>query len=286
MRRTMLQRFALTAAATMIALPLAAQELPRVSPKSTVQQTVGLTEISVVYSRPGVRGRQVFGELVPFGQVWRTGANEATVITFGDDVTIEGEKLAAGSYSLHTIPAEGEWTVIFNRKADQWGSYEYKPEDDALRVSVRSEKLSQPSELLTISFPTVATESALMVLDWADVRVPVRVGVDVAPRAIAAVEKAMAEAKADDWRPAYRGADFAFNSKIAADRAMGWLESSLKVNENYYNMTLKAKMLADKGDTKAAIAAAEKAIQLGKASERRIDTKPAEDLLAAWKAQQ
>jgi hypothetical protein len=286
MRRTKLQRLALAVGATLIALPLAAQELPRVSPKSTVQQTVGLTEISVVYSRPGVKGRQVFGELVPYGKVWRTGANEATVITFGDDVTIEGEKLAAGSYSLHTIPGEGEWTVIFNRKADQWGSYEYKAEDDALRVSVRSKKLSQPSELLTISFPKIETESAVMVLDWADVRVPVRVGVDVAPRAIAAVEKAIAEAKADDWRPAYRGADFAFNSKIAADRAMGWLESSLKVNENYYNMTLKAKLLADQGDTKAAIAAAEKAIQLGKASERRIDTKPAEDLLAAWKGQQ
>ena len=137
MRKTI---FAVLALAT--AVPLAAQQsqapkivMPRVSPKASLMQTVGLTDVTITYSRPGVKGRTIWGGLVPYDKVWRTGANEATKITFSNDVMINGQKLAAGTYSLHTIPAQsGDWTLAFNSVANQWGSFNYDQTKDALRA--------------------------------------------------------------------------------------------------------------------------------------------------------
>ena len=117
---------------------LAQLELPRVSPKATVSQTVGLTDVTITYCRPSVRGRTIWGGLVPYDEVWRTGANEATTITFTDDVTIDGNKLPAGTYGLFTVPGKDEWTVVFNKGAKQWGAYEYKQDQDALRIKVEA----------------------------------------------------------------------------------------------------------------------------------------------------
>ena len=159
------------------ALPLVAQpKEARVSPDQTLKQTVALTDITITYSRPAVKGRKIFGDLVPYGQVWRTGANDATTITFTDDVTINGKPLPKGSYSLHTIPTANEWTIIFNKTAKQWGSFKYDQAQDALRISVKP--VAAPfAEWMTFEIPQLTADSATIQIHWDKVAVPFSVGV-------------------------------------------------------------------------------------------------------------
>lgn len=151
-------------------------EEPRVSPNASVSQTIGTTEVTITYGRPGVNDRNIFGDLVPFNEVWRTGANEATTITFSDDVMIEGEELSAGTYGLFTIPGEETWTVVFNNVPTQWGAFDYTSEEDALRVEVEPEEAS-PMEQMIFYFEDVTEESGTVVLHWDDVRIPFTVKV-------------------------------------------------------------------------------------------------------------
>lgn len=150
-------------------------EEPRVSPNAAVSQTIGTTEVRITYGRPQVNDRTIFGELVPYGEVWRTGANEATTISFSSDVTIEGESLSAGTYSLYTIPERDSWTIIFNNVANQWGT-EYDEREDALRVQVSPESAPH-QEMMTFLFEEVTDTSATCVLRWAEVRVPFEIQV-------------------------------------------------------------------------------------------------------------
>lgn len=163
----------------LLAAPASAQERAndeaRASPNAVVGQTVGTTDVLVTYGRPSARGRAVFGDLVPYGAVWRTGANEATTISFSDDVTVEGQPLAAGTYSLFTIPSDGEWTVIFNETANQWGAFRYDDGADALRVMVAPVDIQMQEQFL-IAFSDVTADAAVMHLHWDTVGVPVRIG--------------------------------------------------------------------------------------------------------------
>lgn len=144
----------------------------RVSPNATVSQTIGTTTVNITYGRPSVKGRQVFGGLEPFGEVWRTGANEATTITFSDRVVIEGDTLGAGTYGLFTIPPkQGDWTVIFNNVPNQWGAFNYDSSKDALRVEVPAEEAAHMEQLM-FYFEEVTDTSAECVLHWSDVKVP------------------------------------------------------------------------------------------------------------------
>ena len=151
------------------------QEL-RVSPKAEVMQTVGFTDVRIVYSRPGIKGRSIWGKLVPYDAVWRAGANEATKITFSTDVTVEGKKLKKGSYSLFAIPGKNEWTLIFNKVADQWGAFEYNESDDALRVKVKTEKAIW-QEWLSYTINKATDTSAVIRLEWEKIKVPFKVEV-------------------------------------------------------------------------------------------------------------
>ena len=148
----------------------------RPSPNASVAQTIGTTEVTITYGRPGVKGRQVFGGLEQYGNVWRAGANEATVIHFTDDVTIEGQPLAAGAYAFFAIPGETEWTLIFNEQAEQWGAFDHDPAQDALRVTVTPESGPQ-QEWLSYSFDDLTDTSATVVLAWDTVRVPFTIAV-------------------------------------------------------------------------------------------------------------
>jgi hypothetical protein len=150
-------------------------EEPRVSPNAAVSQTIGTTEVRITYGRPQVKGRTIFGELVPYDEVWRTGANEATTFSVSSDVTIEGESLSAGTYSLYTIPGTDNWTIIFNNVANQWGT-NYDQSKDALRVEVTPESTSS-REMLTFLFEDVTDTSGTCVLHWADMRVPFEIQV-------------------------------------------------------------------------------------------------------------
>jgi hypothetical protein len=159
--------------------PAAAQERgndeARVSPNAAVSQTIGTTEVRITYGRPQVKGREIFGGLVSYNEVWRTGANEATTFSVSSDVTIEGEPLSAGTYSLYTIPGPEAWTIIFNNVADQWGT-NYDDSEDALRVEVTPESASA-REMMTFLFEEVTAEQGTCVLHWAETRVPFEIQV-------------------------------------------------------------------------------------------------------------
>ncbi|MDX1638240.1 MAG: DUF2911 domain-containing protein [Balneolaceae bacterium] len=143
----------------------------RVSPNASVSQSIGTTNVTILYGRPSVKGRNVFGGLEPYGEVWRTGANEATTITFSDDVLIEGEKLEAGTYGLFTVPGKEDWVVIFNNVPNQWGAFDYDSSEDALRVRVEPEQ-GRPMEQLMFYFEDVTTSSGTAVMHWSEVKVP------------------------------------------------------------------------------------------------------------------
>jgi hypothetical protein len=145
-------------------------EEPRVSPNAAVSQTIGTTKVRITYGRPSVEGRTIFGELVPYNEVWRTGANEATTVSVSSDVTIEGKSLSEGTYSLYTIPGQKQWTLIFNNVAEQWGT-NYDQSKDALRVTVSPESAPK-REMMTFFFEKVTNKKGVCVLHWADVRVP------------------------------------------------------------------------------------------------------------------
>ena len=148
---------------------------PRQSSNATVTQTIGTTLVTVSYGRPSVRNRTIYGDLVPYGQVWRTGANEATTVTFSDNVQVEGQPLDAGTYGLFTVPTENGWTVIFNEVAEQWGAGEYDESKDILRVDVTPEAASSPMETMTFTFDNVTENQGTLMLRWDDVRVPITI---------------------------------------------------------------------------------------------------------------
>src|SRR5256886_15305952 len=152
--------------------------IPRVSQRGTVSQRIGLTDITIAYHRPAVGGREIWGKTVPYGKVWRAGANENTTITFTDDVTVEGKALAAGTYGLHTIPGKDQWAIIFSKNSSSWGSFSYDEKEDALRVTVKPHA-AEAFEQLTYTFEDVKPESAVATLRWEKLAVPFQIGVDM-----------------------------------------------------------------------------------------------------------
>lgn len=277
-----MRKVLIAAAMLLAAIPALAQmKLPRPSPKQSVTQTIGLTDMTITYSRPGVKGRTIWGALVPYDKVWRTGANEATTIAFTDDVEINGQKLPAGTYSLHTIPGRDQWTIIFNKVANQWGSFTYDEKQDALRVTSKPEKMPF-HEWLTFEVPNLSTDSATVVIAWENLGVPFTVHTNTKEKALANVRAALAAAKPDDWRTPMNAANFAYQNDVAKDERAGWLEKSLKINENILNLYTKAQIEAREGHKAEAIKTAELAIS--KATEK--DKEEVEEIrksIATWK---
>ena len=264
-----MRKMILVISLVLISLPAIAQtpslQLPRPSPRASVMQVIGLTDVTVVYSRPGVKGRQIWGALVPYDKVWRAGANEATTIKFSDDVVIGGTKLAAGTYSLHAMPGKDEWTVIFNSVADQWGSYSYDSAKDVVRVKVKPEK-ADFREWMSFEFADLTTDAGKLVLRWENVAVPVTITTNSTAKAFDNIRSALAAAKPDDWNIAYRAAGFAFDNNAMSDAEM-WLAQSLKAKETMAGLWLKARMLQKAGKKADAIATAEKALTLATAND-------------------
>lgn len=150
----------------------------RVSPKAEVMQQVGFTEVRIIYSRPGVKGRKIWGDLVKFDVVWRAGADEATKIIFSTDVLLEGKKIKKGSYSFFAIPGKNDWTLIFNKISDQWGAFEYNESQDVLRIKVRAEK-GNWQEWLAYTINKVSDTSAVIRLEWEKIKIPFKVDVNL-----------------------------------------------------------------------------------------------------------
>ncbi len=281
--------------------------LPRPSQKASVMQTIGVTDIAITYSRPVVKGRKIWGDapsgtaagtatldgslpkdapLVPYGRVWRTGANEATVFEVSDSVVVNGQPLPAGRYSLHTIPGRDEWTIIFNKEDGQWGSYSYDEKKDALRVKAKPQIVAENQEVLMFGIDSVTDNSAQVNLRWEKLRVPFTVEVkDVNTLAMEKARVAIAAAKPDDWQTRMQAANFAFQNKLNMDEAMQWLDQSIKIKETFNNVGLRARVLAGQNKFAEAVAAGEKAIQLGKAANANPQAiANLEKLVAEWRA--
>jgi hypothetical protein len=279
--------------------------LPRPSQKATVMQTVGVTDVTITYSRPGVKGRKIWGDpvasqagtkgeatlddqnvrpkdapIVPWGHVWRSGANEATTFVVTDDVLINGQKLAAGSYSLHTIPTKDEWTIVFNGTANQWGSFNYDPAKDTLRVKVKPQWLNDNQEWLEYSFPVVTPNSAQVLIRWEKVAVPFTVEVpNVEAVWRAKVDTAIAAEPTNEVIPLQVANAYAGDDKW--DEALKWADQSIKVKETFRNLSGKAQLLYLAGRKEEAFAMADRAIAKGKAD--KVDTTNFEKRVAVWK---
>ncbi|MGA7160023.1 MAG: DUF2911 domain-containing protein [Bacteroidota bacterium] len=255
----------------------AQQKMFQISPAATLSQTVGVTEITVTYHRPGVKGRIIWGGLVPYDKVWRAGANEATMVSFSDDVTIAGSQVKAGAYSFFLIPTHGEWTVIFNTQP-QWGAFRYDSTKDALRFSVKPET-AWHEEWLSYGFSDLTASSVKLVLRWEKIAIPVTIEVNTE----AILAKANKAAVSMSWQQYNNYGLFCLNSKTNWDKGMEAVEKSIAINENASNLRMKAELLAQSGKVDDAISVAEKAITVGKAANPRFDPSEIEDLLAQWK---
>ncbi len=260
MRKSLLVMFALLVAMSAFAQQPAAPQVayPRPSQHASLTQTIGTTDMTIVYSRPGVKGRVIWGGLVPYDKVWRTGANEATKISFSDDVTINGQPLPKGTYSLHTIPGRDAWTVIFNKVADQWGSFKYDQAQDALRVTAKPHP-DEFNEWMTFSIPKLSTDSATVELKWERLAVPFMVNTNTTQKTIAAARTAVAAAAANDYRTPLRAASFAFDAGDLSD-AQAWSDQALKANENIQTLWLKARLLQKHGQIADALRTGEQAL--------------------------
>jgi tetratricopeptide (TPR) repeat protein len=236
---------------------MAQLQLPQPSPKASVMQTVGLTEITIEYSSPAVKGRNVWGELVPFDKLWRAGANAATKITFSKDVTIEGKNVAKGSYSIFMIPGKTAWTVILNNDASA-STDQYKQELDVVRINVLPVANTHMRERLSYAIEDFSDDEAMIEMEWERVRIPFKVLVGTSKQAVENIEKAVGST----WG-IYNNAARYYLDRKDYDKALGYANQSLSLSEQWFNNWVKAQILAAKGMNKEAYMHAAKAKELG-----------------------
>ena len=224
---------------------------PQVSQKASVSQQVGLTDIVVNYHRPGVNNREVWGALVPYDQVWRAGANENTTISFSTDVTVEGNKVAAGTYGLHMIPTKTSWTIIFNKDNAAWGSFFYNQANDAVRFTVDPVK-TEFQEWLSYSFDQVSANSTTLSLKLEKLSVPIKIEVDVNETVIASMEKELTGSSGFFWQGWNQIALYALTNNYNLDKALSWVDRSIGINKNLTNMMTKSLILENLGKSQEA----------------------------------
>lgn len=238
-------------------------DLPRLSPKASLTQVFGYTTITIEYSRPSVHERKIWGGLVPYNQVWRTGANEATTIQFNTDVVLNGNNVPAGRYSLFTIPTEKDWTIILNKVDKQWGAFTYKQDQDLLRFSATPQK-NEFVECMLFSVSNITLNSATVNLYWENLRVSFKVEADVLSLAYARIKDAIANTKADDWQTYAASAEFVANNNVYLDEALTWVDKSISINVNYFNNFVKAKIYFKKENYVEALKYIDKAREAGR----------------------
>jgi hypothetical protein len=234
-------------------------DFPAASPACTLKQRVGLTDIEVVYSRPSAKGRPVFGGLRPYGEVWRTGANAPTKISFSTAVKLNGTEIPAGQYALYTIPGEKEWTVIIHKDTKS-SVFQYNPTNDLVRFKVTPVKLAKPVETFTIDINDIRDDSATINLVWEKTRVPIKLELDLVNTLVPQIEAAMAAP--GEKKPYYQAALFYYDHGLDLQKASKWVDAAIAGNETYYTVHLKAKILAKLGDKKGATAAAKRSSEL------------------------
>lgn len=257
---------------------------PAASPTASIKQRVGFTDIEVSYARPSARGRKIFGGLVAFGEVWRTGANTATKVTFSTPVKFGGKEVAAGSYALYSIPGAAEWTVILNKVTGEWGAYTYKAENDAVRVTVKPTALAQAVETFTIDVNDFKTESATFNLVWEKTRVAVPVEVDVVKNVLAQIDAAMKSGATLSAGVYFNAAMFYHDQGLDLKQAKTWIEEATKGDKPaFFMLHGKAKILAKLGDKAGATAAAKASIAAAEGGAKAEYIRLNEALIASLK---
>ena len=223
-------------------------DLPRKSQNAEVSQTIGVTDVTLKYSRPLVSGRKVWGGLVPYNDVWRAGANENTVITFTDPVSIEGKPLDKGTYALFMIPTESDWTIIFSKTNTAWGAFTYKQDEDALRVTVKP-AASDFHDALLYEFDNLKPDSAVLTLRWDKVAVPVNVSVNVPQTVEASLQKQLRGRVQYEWQSYDDAANYFLDAKADLPDGLKYADKSVEIESRYDNLMAKSRILAAMGKT-------------------------------------
>ena len=254
---------------------------PQPSPTGKVMQTAGLTDITIEYSRPSAKGRKVFGGLVPFGEMWRTGANASTKVTFSEDVMVAGNKLTKGTYALYTIPAEKQWTVIFHKNLEHWGIDDYKQEEDAFRATVAAKTAAMPTESFTISIDNLKNTSCEITLAWENTMLSIPVTLNTDDRMMTDIKKTLEGPSADSY---YASARYYNEEGKDAKQALEWINKALdKGGEKFWWLRLKALILAKNGDFKSAITTAERSSELATKEGNKDYVRMNAESVADWK---
>ncbi len=241
---------------------------PKPSPTATLKQTVGLSDFTISYSRPGVKGRTVFGELVPYDVVWRLGANHCTTLEASSEFTLEGNTIAAGTYGVFAIPTKSEWTIIISKQNDIWGTAGYDQAKDVVRFKVKTTALPTVEESLTIDFSNFSENGATLTISWDKVAAAIAVGVNSDDVVAAQIQKLLVDAKEDVDAGSYHNAAVFYHQKGKdLNQALVWMNKSIEKNPTaFYYLYRKAELLADMGKKKEAIETATKSLEMAKAN--------------------
>jgi tetratricopeptide (TPR) repeat protein len=255
---------------------------PQPSPKSTITQVVGLTNVEIVYSRPSAKGRDVFNNLVPFGKLWRTGANENTIISFSEDVVIDGKTLPKGKYALYTTPRADSWEIIFYTKIDNWGNPENWDETKvALKTTVKSEHIDRAVESFTIGINNLDNNFAHLEISWEKTIVAIKFEVPTAKAAVASINKVLAGPSAGDY---FSAAQYYQQSNGDMAKALEYINKALEMNADkpFWYTRLKSLIQAKQGDKKGAIETAKVSLAAAEAAKNQDYVKMNKDSIAEW----
>ena len=236
-------------------------DLPLQSQGAQISQRIGITDITIHYHRPLVNDRKVWDALVPYGKVWRAGANENTTITFSDPVQVEGKPLDKGTYGLHMIPNADEWTIIFSKNSTSWGSFTYDEKEDALRVTVKP-KAADMHNALTYDFDDLQKDSAVVELEWEKIAVPFKVSVDVHDVVQASLKKQLRNLSQYTWMSWDNAANYLLAEKTSLDEALTYANKSIDNEDRYDNEMTKSQVLKALNRKDDAVTAEKKALAL------------------------
>ncbi len=259
---------------------IAQLETPAPSPTGTITQKVGLTEVKLEYSRPSAKGRVVFGKLVPYGEMWRVGANASTKFTVGANCTIEGQKLEKGTYAIYVTPTADAWEIIFNKDLTLWGTDGYKKEMDALRVSVKTDRLTDRAETFTIDVVNLTNNGCDVVFMWDNTKASFHVGLNTDEDVMAAIKKTMDGPSASSYA---RAAQYYADNGKDLKQALAWMDKAIAMEgEKYWWLRQKSLMQAGLNDYKGAITTAQRSIELAKVDNDAHYVQMNEDSIAEW----